>query len=108
MRRNRIYRAFFGALFSLQQLDANRVVRCSRGFLFRLEGQTCFSPGIEAALKGPNILVAALPQFLRQTGAGSFVRSSAVSHGWSIFWNLRQRLVIGVGRHANCARQLFL
>jgi hypothetical protein len=38
-------------------------------FLFSLNRQSRFLPGIESALKGPNLIVSALLKFLRQPGA---------------------------------------
>jgi hypothetical protein len=50
------------------------------GLPFWRDGQSSVLPCIESALKRPHILVPALLKFQRQTGAGAFVRSSAVRH----------------------------
>ena len=56
---------------------------CSRFFFLcglplRCYGVPGFSPGIKATFQGVDVLIAASAKFLRQTGAGSFIGSSAV------------------------------
>jgi hypothetical protein len=49
-------------------------------------------PCLESALKSPNVLVAAFLKFLRQTGAGAFVWSSAIRHDGLVLGDLAQVL----------------
>jgi hypothetical protein len=55
--------------------------------LFGDDPQACIAPGVEPAFKRPDIPIAALPKLLRQTGAGTFIRSSAISDNGLVFWN---------------------
>ena len=47
------------------------------------------SPGIEASLQCPDMLVAPLQKLLRQTGAGSFLGSSAIGNPWLVLGDER-------------------
>lgn len=67
----------------------------------RFERHLGVAPGIESALERPGILITVLAKLLRQTGAGSFVGSSAVSHDRLIFWNFREMLLKLLKRDSN-------
>lgn len=57
----------------------------SRRFCLSLYGQLCILPCIEPTLECPGLSVSTFSKFLRQTGARSFVRSSAVSDDRFVF-----------------------
>ena len=60
---------------------------------FRFNWQSRLLPCLESTLKRPDSLVAAFLKFLRQTGAGALVESSAVRNDGLAFRNPVQILV---------------
>jgi hypothetical protein len=91
-----VYRVFTG------------LATCGLGrFGFRFHGQTRISPGIESALQGPDILIAAILKFLRQTGAGGFIRSSAINHNGLVPGNAGDVLFERIDGDPERIRQFF-
>jgi hypothetical protein len=78
----------------------------SRGLLLTLDWKSGFEPLIEATLQRSDILESLLPKLLRQTGAGGFVRSSAVGDNRTSARDLRQVLLRFSYRNAQRTWQL--
>jgi len=55
-----------------------------------------------------NILPTTVNKFLRHTGAGRFVRSSAVGYDCAILWYLIEMFRDLIGRHAKSIRQFLI
>ena len=69
------------------------------------EGVSALAPGVEASLERANPGDASALQEQRHTGAGGFVRSSAIKHHVAVARDFLVALVELVGAHVDGARQ---
>jgi hypothetical protein len=76
--------------------------------LFGIDWQTCLNPRIESAVKRMNILPTTVTEFLRHTGAGCFVRSSAVGYNRAVLWYFIEMFLDLIGGHAKSIRQFLV
>ena len=73
---------------------------------FLLERVSALAPGVEASLERANARDASPSEEQRHTGAGSFVRSSAIKHHVAVAGDFLVALVELVRAHVDGARQL--
>ncbi len=74
--------------------------------LFRIDWQAGVDPRFESAVERMHVFPTGFSEFLRHTGAGSFVRSGAVRYDRAVLWNFVEMLGEFVAGHANGAGQL--
>ena len=72
---------------------------------FLFEGVSALAPGVEASLERANARDASPSEEQRHTGAGSFVRSSAIKHHVAVAGDFLVALVELVRAHVDGARQ---
>ena len=68
-------------------------------------GEARLDPCLESAVQRMHVFPTAISEFLRHTGAGRFVRSSAVGYDCAVFWYFVDMLRDFIGGDANSVRQ---